>query len=155
VCASEASISEKLCQEFWKHLTDTQLQPSAVTFKRENHSSNKEFAMSSARLIQGTRGGRIEFISFQHQPFAIKLPDRKVEENLFAFDFGSDHHLKRYLSGRPEGSLGKRGILTAKAPQQFEVGVKGNCLLVLVIDGVRMDGVVNELFERFQQMTKE
>jgi hypothetical protein len=44
--------------------------------------------------------------------------------------------------------LGKRGILTAKAPQQFKVLTKGACLIVLVVDGARVDGMEDELFER-------
>ena len=154
LAAIEIGAAERLCQEYWKLLTDTPLAPSAVLSQRENHSSNRDYAKSSAALIQGTIGGQIDAVNFHHVSFTITLPDRYVDGNFFVFDFGANDSLKKYLAGRSKEALGKRGILTAKAPQQFKVGAKNNCLLVLVIDGVRIDEAAIKLFERFEQMTK-
>lgn len=151
--ATEADLAERLCLEYWKSLTETPLVPSAVPARRDNHSSNREYAKSSASLIQRTMGGRIEAARFCHLPFTITLPYRKVDGNFFVFDFGTNDRLKKYLAGLSKDALGKRGILTAKAPQQYEAGAKESCLLVLVIDGVDLDETALKLFEKFERMT--
>jgi len=50
--------------------------------------------------------------------------------------------------------VGKRGILKAKAPQQFKVLAKGASLVVLVVNGARVDGLVDELFERLNRLAE-
>gem|GEM_PF-3377324 len=50
--------------------------------------------------------------------------------------------------------MGKRGILKAKAPQQFKVLAKGASLVVLVVNGARVDGLVDELFERLNRLAE-
>lgn len=151
---AEPTTAARLCEEYWKLLTSKPLVPGAIPSQRDNYSSNRDFATKSAALVQRTIGGRIDTSSFSHLPFTITLPDRKIDGNFFAFGFATHERLKKYLAALPQEAIGKRGVLTAKAPQQFEAGAKDNCLLVLVVDGVRIDDAVGKLFEQFELMTK-
>ncbi|MDZ4814787.1 MAG: hypothetical protein SGI71_00805 [Verrucomicrobiota bacterium] len=44
--------------------------------------------------------------------------------------------------------------MKAKAPQQFKVLAKGASLVVLVVNGARVDGLVDELFERLNRLAE-
>jgi len=150
----EDTSPEKVCRTFWSLISTVPTVQGAIVAERTNYSANANFAKRSATLIQGTIGGRLTFKQFHHLPFEITVSDRKVEGNLFVFGFENEGELKKYLEQRPAEILGKRGILTAKAPQQFKVLVKGANLIVLVVDGARVDQIVDELFARVGRLSE-
>lgn len=78
----------------------------------------------------------------------------RLKRTCFVFRFESESKLINYLKERPDGVVGKRGILKAKAPQQFKVLAKGASLVVLVVNGARVDGLVDELFERLNRLAE-
>jgi hypothetical protein len=145
---------EKICQAFKGLISAPPVAQGATIVERTNHSSDPDFANRSASLIQGSIGGKLAFKQFHHLPFEITAADRKIEGNLFVFAFESESKLNKYLEHRPSGTVGKRGVLTAKAPQQFMAVPKGGNLIVLVVDGARVDGIVDELFGRIGRLSE-
>jgi hypothetical protein len=144
----ENPTPKKICQDFKELISGVPVARGATIAERKNHSLDAGFVSRSASLIQDSIGGSLSFKLFYHLPFQVIVSDRKVEANLFVFSFENESKLKKYLEHLPKGTLGKRGVLKAKAPQQFMLVTKGTNLIVIVIDGVRVDEIVDELFKR-------